>query len=100
MSDKRCKCTMAISMTGDGCRYCQPQEYIDRLEEWLDEERYQVEQLQGRCKARDLRLQAEAINQSINNYFNIDNGPHGLKEHLEWQAQRLRERAGEAEQSK
>lgn len=31
MSDSRCKCTMAISMVGDGCRYCQPQEHIDRL---------------------------------------------------------------------
>lgn len=37
-ADPRCKCTMAISLTGDGCRYCQPQEYIDRLEEWLEEE--------------------------------------------------------------
>lgn len=26
-------------MTGDGCRYCQPQEYIDKLSEWLDESR-------------------------------------------------------------
>ena len=32
-TDERCKCTMAISLTGDGCRYCQPQEYIDRLHE-------------------------------------------------------------------
>lgn len=27
-----CKCTFAIKMLGDGCRYCQPQEYIDRME--------------------------------------------------------------------
>lgn len=26
-----CKCTFAIKILGDGCRYCQPQEYIDRL---------------------------------------------------------------------
>lgn len=43
--DKRCKCPMAISVTGDGCRYCQPQEYIDRLGEWLDEERKDSEKL-------------------------------------------------------
>ena len=27
----KCKCSLAISLNGDGCRYCQPQEYIDRL---------------------------------------------------------------------
>ena len=37
MSDPRCKCPMTISVTGDGCRYCQPQSYIDSLEEWLEE---------------------------------------------------------------
>lgn len=26
-----CKCNFAIKILGDGCRYCQPQEYIDRL---------------------------------------------------------------------
>ena len=32
----KCKCSMAISLTGDGCRHCQPQEYIDRLEAGQD----------------------------------------------------------------
>lgn len=32
-----CKCTMAQSITGDGCRYCQPQEYIDRLHEQIND---------------------------------------------------------------
>lgn len=31
-----CRCSMAISMLGDGCRYCQPQTYIDHLLETLD----------------------------------------------------------------
>ena len=29
--DKRCKCTFTQSLVGDGCRYCQSQEHIDRL---------------------------------------------------------------------
>jgi archaellum component FlaC len=29
MEGSRCKCSMSISMVGDGCRYCQPQEHID-----------------------------------------------------------------------
>lgn len=31
MKDKRCKCSFSQSLLGDGCRYCQPQEHIDRL---------------------------------------------------------------------
>jgi hypothetical protein len=41
MKDKRCKCLMSISVLGDGCRYCQPQDYIDTLHHTikdLDEE--------------------------------------------------------------
>lgn len=44
LNQTKCKCTMSQSVVGDGCRYCQPQEHIDRLEEWLDEERQQLEQ--------------------------------------------------------
>jgi len=36
---------MSISVLGDGCRYCQPQEYIDRLEECFDEERQELKEL-------------------------------------------------------
>jgi hypothetical protein len=39
MAVPKCKCSMSISVLGDGCRYCQPQEYIDRLSEMLDDER-------------------------------------------------------------
>lgn len=34
----KCKCTFAQKMQGDGCRYCNPQEYIDRLHEALEVE--------------------------------------------------------------
>lgn len=43
--DNRCKCSMSISMLGDGCRYCQPQEYIDRLHEQLED--YENESQEG-----------------------------------------------------
>jgi hypothetical protein len=32
-----CKCSMSISVLGDGCRYCQPQEYIDQLADALED---------------------------------------------------------------
>ena len=34
----KCKCTFAIRMLGEGCRYCQPQEYIDRMHEQMADE--------------------------------------------------------------
>lgn len=37
--DARCKCSMSISALGDGCRYCQPQEYIDRLHRQIEDDR-------------------------------------------------------------
>ena len=42
-----CKCSMSISMLGDGCRHCQPQEYIDRLGEMLGEERSELSDAQA-----------------------------------------------------
>ncbi len=35
----KCECSMSISVLGDGCRYCQPQEYIDRLHDQIEDER-------------------------------------------------------------
>lgn len=40
-----CKCSLSISLVGDRCRYCQPQEYIDRLEECLNEECAEIARL-------------------------------------------------------
>ena len=42
-TDERCKCSFAIRMTGEGCRYCQPQNYIDHLKEDNDRIKRQVE---------------------------------------------------------
>ena len=38
MNDQKhkCQCDFRIRMLGDGCRYCQPQEYIDRLHDTMD----------------------------------------------------------------
>lgn len=32
---RECKCDMRTSLVGDGCRYCNPQYYIDMLEEQI-----------------------------------------------------------------
>jgi hypothetical protein len=47
MSDKRCKCPMSISVLGDGCRYCQPQEYIDRLHDQIEDMEQEAAQQSG-----------------------------------------------------
>lgn len=46
-----CKCTMAQSLTGDGCRYCQPQEYINRLHEQLEENDNVITEIIGQVAA-------------------------------------------------
>lgn len=38
----KCKCSMSISVLGDGCRYCQPQEYIDRIHDQMEDDRAMV----------------------------------------------------------
>jgi hypothetical protein len=35
----KCKCDLRTKLVGDGCRYCNPQEYIDKLIESLEEQR-------------------------------------------------------------
>jgi hypothetical protein len=35
--EHKCQCSFSIRMTGDGCRYCQPQEYIDRLHDSMED---------------------------------------------------------------
>jgi hypothetical protein len=38
MAVPKCKCSMSISVLGDGCRHCQPQEYIDRLHDQMEDD--------------------------------------------------------------
>ena len=69
----KCECTMAIRVNGDGCRYCQPQEYINLLIEWLKdareetdsvaEERNEIEEYSAELKKRI--AEAEAIIQKL-----------------------------------
>ena len=33
----KCKCDLRTKLVGDGCRYCNAQEYIDKLTESLEE---------------------------------------------------------------
>jgi hypothetical protein len=53
---------MAISVNGDGCRYCQPQEYIDKLSEWLEESRAEVMSYEEKIDAQSAEpVQGEAV---------------------------------------
>ena len=67
MSNK-CQCTLAKSLTGDGCRFCQPQEYIDRLHEQIKEQDEFEEKIRAalvRCKehiAADRGWDAQEVN--------------------------------------
>ena len=36
MSENKCKCDLRTKLVGDGCRYCNPQHYIDHLHDALD----------------------------------------------------------------
>ena len=38
-----CKCSFSIRVLGDGCRYCQPQTYIDFLEETVTDLEQELE---------------------------------------------------------
>ena len=37
VESSKCRCTFAQKMVGDGCRYCNPQEYIDRLHDRVED---------------------------------------------------------------
>lgn len=53
-----CDCTISHRVNGDGCRYCQPQEYIDRLTDWINEARDEIAALAKERKDLECRLAA------------------------------------------
>lgn len=52
----KCECTMSISVLGDGCRYCQPQDQIDRLADALAEETAKADHAEELAKALEWLL--------------------------------------------
>jgi len=43
----KCECSMRIKLTGDGCRYCNPQYYIEILEEQTADDSQRIAELEG-----------------------------------------------------
>ena len=41
MSENKCKCDLRTKLVGDGCRYCNPQDYIDHLHDAMAEREWQ-----------------------------------------------------------
>ena len=33
----QCQCSLRVKLIGDGCRYCNPQDYIDHLHDALEQ---------------------------------------------------------------
>jgi len=91
-----CKCSMSISMLGDGCRHCQPQEYIDRLGEMLDEERSELSDAQAIIDG--LRGEVERSKQFAAGHVltneRISESLHAVEGERDQQAQRIGELEG------
>jgi cell division septum initiation protein DivIVA len=54
--DDKCQCSLRIRLTGDGCRYCQPQEYIDRLHDNAKEDHAEIERQEARIAELEAAL--------------------------------------------
>jgi hypothetical protein len=48
-------------MTGDGCRYCQPQDYIDRLRDNAKDDHDEIERLEARIAELEVALRPFAV---------------------------------------
>ena len=58
--DDKCQCSLRVRLTGDGCRYCQPQEYIDRLHDSAKEEHAEIERQEARIAELEAALKVFA----------------------------------------
>lgn len=62
-TDERCKCSFAIRMTGEGCRYCQPQNYIDHLIDQYEETGNELDAAE--FKIDRLKRQVEVLREGL-----------------------------------
>lgn len=49
----KCQCSLSIRLTGDGCRHCQPQTYIENLELTLEGYQRDIERLEQQWQPID-----------------------------------------------
>lgn len=63
-SADKCECTFQKRLTGDGCRYCNPQYYISILEQQAQDDAVEIERLSKILVAArwvDIHVAAERI---------------------------------------
>lgn len=49
----KCNCTPSQSLAGDGCRYCNPQEHIDRLVDQTKDDQQEIERFRAALEERN-----------------------------------------------
>ena len=74
---KKCTCMLVIPLVGEECRYCQPQEYIDELEDAVIDGDIEAEKLRAQVSA--LRNLCERL-QHCAQWFYLDQGDYGHME--------------------
>lgn len=69
---EKCQCGFAKSIVGDGCRYCQPQTYIDKIHDQIEEERKEVKDLVDKLKGYEIRHKEDC---KTNTHFSLWDRP-------------------------
>lgn len=80
MTDK-CKCSFRIKMVGDGCRYCNPQYYIDILEDQAADDERRIKELEdGSC-----RFNCRSVKEAFHaGYLAAQCGENSLEAYKRW----------------